>query len=162
MTKKPVDDDPLEEALRAELAAKFSVLTAAEIEEARNTARDRVNAKSKKKALDEVIAAETRRLELATGDHYLDEQLWITMDLAPHSDRIVIDNQVYLQGHTYKRPRHVINSLREMMQRGWDHEADIKGESLRQKLGQWRAKNFANLEGSHTSQGAPHISAAAA
>ena len=138
------------------------MLTPDEIETARKTARDRVAAKSKKAALDEVIAAETRRLELSTGDNYKDEEIWVTMDLAPHSDRLVIDGTVYLHGHTYKRPRHVVNSMREMMMRGWDHEADIKGESLRQKLGQWRAKNFGSLDGSHTSQGAPHISGVAA
>jgi hypothetical protein len=164
MTKKPDDleidlgPDPLEDALRAELEAKFSMLTPAEIETARQTARDRVAAKSKKAALEEVIAAETRLLELKTGDGYKDEEIWVTIDLAPYSDRLVIDGTVYLQGHTYKLPRHMVNSMRESMMRSWDHEADIKGESLRQKLGQYRAKNFGTLEGSHTTAGAPVLS----
>ena len=67
-----------------------------------------------------------------------------------------------LHGHTYRRPRHIVNSLREQMSRAWDHEADIKGESLRAKIVQYRAKHFGELEGSHTTRGAAHVAGVAA
>jgi hypothetical protein len=162
MTKKPVDYDPLEDALRAELEAKFSVLTPDEIEDARKLARERVEAKTHKAAIDEVIAAETRRLQTATGDGYKDEEIWITIDLPESGDRLTIDGEQFLHGHTFKRPRHIVNSMREQMARAWDHEADIKGESLRAKIGQYRAKHFGELDGSPTTRGAAHVSGASA
>ena len=154
-------DDPLAEAVNAEMEAKFSILTAEEIAAAREKARANVTADAKKKAINEIIAAETLRLSIATGDRLMDEEIWISVDLPIGADRLVIDGTTYMHGHLYKRPRHVVNSMREMIARQWDHEADIKGESLRQKIGQYRAKNFGSLPGSHTTAGAPHVGAAA-
>ena len=132
----------------------FGILTPEEIEQAKQAARTRVSADAKKDALAKITEAETRRLKQKTGNGYKDEEVSIYIDLAPFADRIVIDNETFLQGHTYKRPRHVVESMREMIQRGWDHEADIKGESMRQKLGQFRTQNFDKIEGLKVSEAA--------
>ena len=55
MMAAKVVDDPLEAAIAAEMAAKFSVLSTEEIEAARKTARDRVEAQGKKKAINDII-----------------------------------------------------------------------------------------------------------
>lgn len=139
-------DEQLEAALLA--AETHPLLSAAEIAEAKETARKKIEAKLKKAALDKIIADETTKLELAAGNGLMQEMVWINIDLAPFVDRINIDGRVFFNDHAYQVTRSQAMTIREIMSRGWDHEADIKGESLRQKLGQWRIRNFDKIPAS--------------
>lgn len=145
------EDDPLEAALQKSLEEEYAgVLTPAEIQAARQEAQKRLSADAKKKAKDDIIAGELRRHRLKTGDGYLDEDLFVQIDLPPYADRIVVDGETFFNGHMYKRARHIVNSLRETMARAWDHEADIKGQSMQQKIGQYRVQHFDKMDGSKT------------
>ena len=141
------EQDPFEAAGNAELERRFAILSPAEIQAARDEAHKRFNTTAKKAAVEAVVADETRRLKLKTGDGFKDEEIYLHVDLAPYTDRLIIDGATYLHGHSYKLPRHMVESMREMVQRTWDHEADIKGESIRQKMGQYRTQNFDQIEG---------------
>ena len=52
----------------------------------------------------------------------------ITLDLAEHSDRLVIDGAHYFHGRSYTVPMSVALTMREMASRGWDHQAEIDGK----------------------------------
>jgi hypothetical protein len=144
-------EDPLEDALKASLEKEFDgVLTAAEIEDARAEARKKFAADAKKTAKQDLIEAEIYRLKTKTGDGFLDEEIFINIDLPPYADRLVVDGMIYFHNHAYKRKRHIVNSLRESIARMWDHEADIKGQSLAQKMGQYRVQNFKEVAGSRS------------
>lgn len=49
----------------------------------------------------------------------------ITIDLAPHADKIRIDGVDYYQGHTYNVAPQAIATFNEIMGRTWWHEEDI-------------------------------------
>lgn len=53
----------------------------------------------------------------------------VTIDLAPYTDRILIDNVAYLQGRTYTVPAGRAQVLLEQCQRTWNHQAEIDGKS---------------------------------
>lgn len=117
---KPVEEHPL--------------LTAAEIEKAKEKARARVTAEAKTKALKDIEDKEILRLQhesgLVTGETFKDEMVWITLDLAPYADRIRINWQDYYHGHSYNVPRHFADSMREIQARSWAHQDEIDGKSL--------------------------------
>jgi hypothetical protein len=52
----------------------------------------------------------------------------ITLDLAPHSDRLTIDSTIYLHGGTYTVKERLYNTMREMIHRGWEHQREIDGK----------------------------------
>lgn len=52
----------------------------------------------------------------------------LTLDLAEHSDRLVIDSKIYLHGGTYTVPQSLYNVMREMIARGWEHQREIDGK----------------------------------
>jgi hypothetical protein len=62
----------------------------------------------------------------------------VTLDLAEHSDKIIINGEPFWHGHTYTRPRHVVNQLREIMMRGWIHQDTIDGKDLAQQYARRR------------------------
>jgi hypothetical protein len=53
----------------------------------------------------------------------------VTIDLAPYCDRVLIDNQAFLQGQTYTLPVSQVQVIREMIQRTWGHQSEIDGKS---------------------------------
>ena len=57
-----------------------------------------------------------------------EEQCTITLDLAPHSDRIVIDNVIYMHGQTFTVGKRLFDTLREIQARGWGHQEEIDGK----------------------------------
>lgn len=57
-----------------------------------------------------------------------DEIKYIQLDLAAHSDRIMLDGTVYFHGTTYAVPRRVYEVLRETVQNGWRHERESEGK----------------------------------
>lgn len=52
----------------------------------------------------------------------------ITLDLAPHSNRLIIDSVHYLHGGTYTVGQRVYDTMREMIHRGWEHQREIDGK----------------------------------
>jgi hypothetical protein len=57
-----------------------------------------------------------------------EKQFTITLDLAPHSDRLMIDSKIYLQAGTYTVGERLYNTMREMIHRGWEHQREIDGK----------------------------------
>ena len=113
------------------------LLTDAEILAAKKKARVRLEAQAKKAALADIEDAEVERLKmeegLVPGAGPQDEMVSITLDLAEHSDRIVIDGTIYCHGRTYTLPRHKADTLRDIMYQGWRHqELEIDGKKLSQ------------------------------
>ncbi len=56
-------------------------------------------------------------------------QVEVTVDLAPYTDRILLDNVAFLQGITYTVGAGKAQVMREVMQRTWTHQAEIDGKS---------------------------------
>ena len=54
-----------------------------------------------------------------------DELVPVTIDLAPHADKIVIDGVAYYHGMTYNFAPAAVNTINEIMFRTWQHEAEI-------------------------------------
>lgn len=112
------------------------ILTNAELRAAQASARSKVEADRKAAAAKAVKDAEIERLKreegLVTGSGPKDEMVSILIDLAEHSNRIVINQQAYHHGHRYTVPRHVADTLRDIMARGWEHQDEIDGKSKAQ------------------------------
>lgn len=128
------DKPDLAEALAEEAGSAHPILSAQEVSEARAKARAAVEAKRKKAATEALIAEETLRLEqeegLTTGSAVKDEMVEIFLDLAEHSDKIVLSGRPYHHGQTYRVPRHVADTLREIMSRGHNHQNEIEGKAI--------------------------------
>jgi hypothetical protein len=140
-----VDDDlpddlpeaeDLEAALDAAEEEDFShpILSPDEVKAARQKARDRVAALSKKNAMDALVAQEMMKLQgasgLHTGDPVRDELVTVSLDLAEHSDGITLNNDKFFHGHTYTVPRHVADTLRDIQQRGQHHQSELDGKPI--------------------------------
>jgi hypothetical protein len=103
------------------------LLTEVEIQELSGEVQEEVDAERKeaaKVALKKKLRTEARRkqgLEEATDR--------VTIDLAPFADRLLINNNAYLQGQTYTVPMGLAMLLREMMQGTWSHQSTIDGKS---------------------------------
>lgn len=80
-------------------------------EEARERVRDRLKA--------------TKRLEIQRKIDPDEEMYYITVDLAPFADRITLDGVVYMHGATYEVPHRQYDTMREIVARTWEHEAEI-------------------------------------
>lgn len=57
-----------------------------------------------------------------------EQQFKITLDLAPHSNRLIIDSVHYLHGGTYTVGQRLYDTMREMIHRGWEHQREIDGK----------------------------------
>jgi len=57
-----------------------------------------------------------------------EKKFTLTLDLAPHSDRLMLDSKIYLHGGTYTIGERVYNTMREMIHRGWEHQREIDGK----------------------------------
>lgn len=57
-----------------------------------------------------------------------EKKFTITLDLAPHSNRLIIDSVHYLHGGTYTVGQRVYDTMREMIHRGWEHQREIDGK----------------------------------
>jgi hypothetical protein len=57
-----------------------------------------------------------------------EKKFTITLDLAPHSDRLTIDSTIYLHRATYTVGERLYNTMREMIHRGWEHQREIDGK----------------------------------
>ncbi len=110
------------------------LLSAKEIEEAKAKAAAKVNEAMKKAALDKIVEEETQRLQrLAgkkTGIADMDELVDVMIDLPEFCPDIRINGTIYNHGHEYSLPRHMANSLREIMQRTRRHQDVLDGKSM--------------------------------
>lgn len=107
-----------------------------ELAEIKAKAREEILSEKKAAAKKDLIAKEKLRLQreegLTTGNSHMDQIVSINIDLAPYSDRILVNGSAYWHGQRYSVPRHIAMSLQETMFRSWQHQAEIKGESLRE------------------------------
>jgi hypothetical protein len=58
----------------------------------------------------------------------LPKEYTLTLELAPHSDRIILDGVTYLHGATYTFDRAQYDTIREIIYRGYEHQAEIEGK----------------------------------
>lgn len=109
------------------------LLSEAEIAAIKLQARQDILKAKKADARAELLKAETQRLRveegMTTGNAHSDEIVNITIDVAQFAPNILINNQPYWHGHTYAVPRHVADTLRDVMYRTWGHQAEIDGKS---------------------------------
>lgn len=112
------------------------LLTAAEVAEAKAKARAKLDKERRLAAMKAVEDAETERLKreegLVTGDGAKDEMVDITLDLAPFTEKIVLNSVPYWHSFTYPVPRHVADTLRDIQAQGWKHQDEIDGKGLAQ------------------------------
>lgn len=111
-TAPPADLELLNEDERTAIEQEVQAEVA---EEAKEAARKELKAKLK------LDAKRAKGLEEA--------QVEVAVDLAPYCDRILLDNHAYLQGITYTVPASKASVMLEVMQRTWNHQAEIDGKS---------------------------------
>jgi len=100
--------------LTEEECLEIEAEVALEIEEARRTIeRDAFRKETK------------RRLRIAAGLEHA--QIQVTIDLAGHSNKIMLDGREYHQGFSYVVPAPVYQTIADIMQRTWQHEEDVGG-----------------------------------
>lgn len=113
---------------------EHAVLTNDQVRAAKERARKRLEDEREREAIRQLEADEVQRLRLEEGMYVgglADEPVSITVDLAEHSGCISLNGTPYWHGHTYTVPRHVADTLRDIMFRGWVHqERDIEGKDL--------------------------------
>lgn len=138
-------DADLEAAIVAEAGEELEpgidpnhpILTVQEQRDAMAKARARVTAEDKKaaiKAFEEQATEQIRgKKGLRTGDPVKDELVSISLDLAEHSNAIVLNGNAYWHGQTYEVPRHVADTLREIQSRGWNHQLELDGKGLSER-----------------------------
>lgn len=68
----------------------------------------------------------------------------ITLDLAEHSERLVLDGVAYYHGQTYRVTRAKADTMRDIIARGWRHQDEIDGKDLRSH---YQAKRQTSLSG---------------
>jgi hypothetical protein len=122
MADKLNEDDVA--ALFADTAVPGSILSKEEIEGAKELARENVDKARRAAELSRIV--EGQRTGLADKDEMVD----IMIDLAEFSDRISLNSTEYYHGYSYAVPRHVADTLREIMQRTYHHQSAIDGKSL--------------------------------
>jgi hypothetical protein len=132
MADKLNEDDVA--ALFADTAVPGSILSKEEIEGAKELARENVDKARRAAELSRIVAEEERRLKRVEGQRTgladKDEMVDIMIDLAEFSDRISLNSTEYYHGYSYAVPRHVADTLREIMQRTYHHQSAIDGKSL--------------------------------
>lgn len=152
MTKKS-DDAPIKAAKVEEPKPEHfyhPVLTNALYLEAQGKARKRLEAERTKAAMKFVEDQETDRLRLEEGlvvGGIADEMVNIIVDLAEYADRIVINHKPYFHGRTYAVPRHVADSMREIMFNTFRHQNDIDGKSIRAMAGKHKVATMWSTKG---------------
>lgn len=127
-------DDARPEGDNEGLDPHHPILSLDEQRAARDVARKQVMEEKRQQAMAALIQAEKEKLlgkeGLRTGDPVRDQEVTITLDLAEHSDRIVLNGVTYMHGHTFKVPRHVADTLREIQARGHNHQNEIDGKGI--------------------------------
>jgi len=114
------------------------ILSNDEVLAIRSLARKELDAERRKNAKVALLEQEKKRLQqeegLVTADGVRNEVVRITLDLAEHMPFLAVNNTVYYPGFPYKVPRHVADQLREMQSRGWNHQNEVEGKSLKDRF----------------------------
>lgn len=63
----------------------------------------------------------------------------VTINVAPHADRVILDGVNYLAGRTYDMPKAKADSVRDIIAQTWKHEAQTGGAY---SYGNAAARNF--------------------
>lgn len=134
--------EPVIEPVVVHAKANHAILSDAEVAAAKKEARDAIEKERKAVATKTLIADEKLRLQreegLVSGDPIKDEMVNMTVDLPGFAGSVNVNMEPFWHGHTYTVPRHVANSIKEQMQRAWNHQQEIDGKSLAQNLLQRR------------------------
>lgn len=122
------------------------ILSNEELAKAKAEASRRIMEARHKAAYDRAVAQEEDRLRteegLTTGDPVRDAIVPITIDLPRFADKLMVNGpmgMIYWQGQTYSVPRHVADSLCEIMFNAWKAEDNMEGRDLLQQFRQKRA-----------------------
>ncbi len=109
-----------------------AILSNEEVLQIRKDARAKLEKERLEAAKKSFLTEELERLRMEEGlvtGGAGDEMVDVTIVLAEHSDRLLVNMRPYWHGRTYRVPRHVANSFREMMYRGERHQNEIDGKS---------------------------------
>lgn len=139
------EDESLLDAIGAEdneiedgIDPNHPILSVEDQRKAKAEARAAVEEERRKAALKSFLEKEKQRLKteegLTTHDAVKDEIVEVLMDLPEFATHIAINGAPYYHGHAYKIPRHVADTLREQQARMWDHQREIEGKSLTDKM----------------------------
>jgi hypothetical protein len=126
MTKKPTsmhDDVRLPRTFtdRLEACSLTDEEKQAIIEEAEKQVAKEQHAREK----EEFMTVALRRARAKVDTRFEDEE--VLVDLPGHAVHVMIDGVEYLHSFTYTLPRPVADTVREIIQRAWDHEDDVQG-----------------------------------
>lgn len=104
-----------------------TLLTDEERADIEKSAETVVAEERKKAAADALREKALRRARQAVGL----EARMVTdrLNLAEHSDKLVIDGRTFWHGHEYTLPKPMWDSMHEMQNRGWEHQDEIEGKS---------------------------------
>lgn len=130
----PWEAEALPETLPEHAKYRHAVLTDAEIDKAKAAAAAKLQKERVAAAMKAIEQDELQRLREEMGlvvGGVADEMVSITIDNAQAQELhpcLMINGRAYWHGHTYTVPRHVADTLRDMMYRTWVHERDIDGK----------------------------------
>lgn len=128
----------LADALEDSEGRLHPILSNAEFRAAEQKALDRLLKEDKTAAAkaveDELIEKIRGKKGLVTGNPALDEPVEITLDLAEYTDHLKINGTIYMHLGTYTVPRHVANTLREMQSRSHNHQTELDGKGISEKM----------------------------
>lgn len=108
------------------------LLTEKEVEALRARAAKTLLDERKKRAEDvlyaEMLNDARREAGMISGDEQKDEQVVVTIDVAEYTYYIALNGRQYIHGETYTLPRHVADTLREIMFRSHAHQTEVDGK----------------------------------
>lgn len=105
---RTLNADMLSDELKAQLRVK---------------AKERVEKARTEAAEDAYLKEVIRQEELADKP---EEQIeYVFLDLAGHTEYIMLDGVRFFHGQTYEVTKSVADSMREVVARGWDHEDEV-------------------------------------
>ncbi len=143
MTEESIDGLPEEfssavaeaKAVRKPRAAKAvsnELLSDEDIQNAKDKAAAEVFAERRKAEIKKIMEEEKARLRREeaglTDDDIMNEEIFVTIDLAEHSSHIMLDGAVYHHGQTYKVRRAVANTINDIQYRGHVHQDQVEGK----------------------------------
>ena len=112
---------------RPKAVVDTSIVDDKRIAELRTKAKAKVDLE-RKQAAEAQLLAQFELEERQQGG--LDEPMVdITIDLAPHADRIVLDSVIYFQGQTKTVRESVAAVIAEVCSKTWEHQSQIDGKS---------------------------------
>jgi tRNA(Ser,Leu) C12 N-acetylase TAN1 len=110
------------------------LFTPEEMAEIEREAEERVRNAMREAEKARLIAQRIEELKKAEGQKAgipdLDEIVEVYIDLPEFAANLRVNNDVFWHGYKYRVPRHVVNSLREMMQRAHQHQDIAEGKDL--------------------------------